>query len=700
MMKKLTTIMVFALAFIAPSKAQNFLSKVPNNATMVVKYGGENFSKKMPLQKIDQYSFIKNTLFKMLHVDTLTSLKNMGINFEKDIYQYVSMQDSSINFVTMVELTNATQFVQLIKGTYGNKIKTTTKDGYEFLAATKDIYFGWNATSATIVFTTYQSNNSYYDYKYNSTSAAADTSAAVTEIGEITQAPVEDKIIFTPPAIVSDEVIQEEVKKPSVKGKNPVVKGKAKTNTTAKKNPATKRAPTKKIKESVEDAVISSEPYNYKRSYEDSVEDAKRDLWYQQQEMYASAKQKITAENITQQFFTTSSTASIQNDISYQKTVDAAANMSVWLNYENILKQYWKYFMGSASSVLHFNKTLISADTSEGFKTAANMYFDNDKMRIEQKTFTADATLAKLGVDMMNNKQSVAIANYVNPNALGHFSLSINTEAMANYYYSVLKKSLNSMPFINEYSDVVNAYVDLMEIIIDEKGIADLMPGNFLFVMHDAKTKAVSYTDYEYDKEYNRKEVTKTKNELSPNFTFVMETRKEKFFQKIIDLPIRFAKKERVDYQNKGGYYELSFGKDKYPINSLYFIVKDDRAVITTSKEVVDMTLANKGFETDLATKNSILNNNYSLKLNATQIIETMKSSFNTDVNVKIANYMQQNMGNITMESAVKDGNIQATTIMNIKGQHNNSLEFFFNMIDAINNIVEKDKQEKEKKID
>jgi hypothetical protein len=42
---------------------------------------------------------------------------------------------------------------------------------------------------------------------------------------------------------------------------------------------------------------------------------------------------------------------------------------------------------------------------------------------------------------------------------------------------------------------------------------------------------------------------------------------------------------------------------------------------------------------------------------------------------------------------------VQGTTILNIKGNHNNSLEFFFDMIESINNIMEQDKQEKEKKL-
>lgn len=84
---------------------------------------------------------------------------------------------------------------------------------------------------------------------------------------------------------------------------------------------------------------------------------------------------------------------------------------------------------------------------------------------------------------------------------------------------------------MNGYSDVVDVYIDLMQIIIDEKGIAELLPGNYMFVMHDMKPQIVDYTDYEYDTEYNRKEVKKTRMELSPDFTFAIETHREDFMQ-------------------------------------------------------------------------------------------------------------------------------------------------------------------------
>ena len=193
--------------------------------------------------------------------------------------------------------------------------------------------------------------------------------------------------------------------------------------------------------------------------------------------------------------------------------------------------------------------------------------------------------------------------------------------------------------------------------------------------------------------------VTKTKKELAPDFTFVIETKREGFMERIANLPVKYAEKWKYNYKNKGGYYELAFDGDKYPISSLYFMVKDGKAIVTTSKDIVDMTLNNTAFNIDADTKKSMLNNNYSLKINSKKLLEKLAPEFNTGTNKKIGNYLMENIGNIKMESSFKDDMIQGTATMDIKGTHANSFEFFFDMIDDINNIIENDKFKKAEKI-
>jgi hypothetical protein len=662
------------------TKAQNYLSKVPSTSSVVIKYSGENFSKQVPLQKLDSYNFIKHNFFKLLHIDTLTSLQNIGINFQQGAYQYITMEDSAMSFVTLLHLNNAQQFLQLIKGTYkaGTATKTERKNGFDLIAIDAATYIGWNETSAVIVHTTYQNKRSYY-YDY----VSVDSVQAV-----IVEAPVSvaDTIKFTPSKIAKD--------------KKPVVKKSATTK--SKTKPAPKKPVTKKpviVDEEVkEETVLAQAEEDSKYHIQDSINNLKRELWEQQQDMIAKKKQQEVAEKIMNSTFT-GTINSIQNDLSYTKIIDPAAHASVWINAESLSRQYWNSMYLGMFYGLGRNPQYMMKDTTDGFKSSVNIYFEKNKMRMEQKTFSADTKMATMGMDIMKSKQNAGMVKYVNPDNIGYFSMSINTEAMANYYYTVMKKYMANTFYMNEYADIVNVYIDLVEILIDEKGIADLMPGNVLFVMHDLKPRLVNYTDYEYDKDFNSKQVQKTKKELSPNFTFIMETRKEGFMQKIASLPLKYAEKEHFDYKERGGYYELAFDSGKYPISSLYFMVKDGKAIVTTSKEVVDMTLNNTGFATDADSKNSILNNNYSLKLNSKRLMERLGTEFSTDVNKKISDYVMKNIGDIKMESSLKDGMIQGTTIMNINGNHSNSLEFFFNLMDSINSIIEKDKQEKEKSV-
>ncbi len=551
MIKKLIAFTLL-LATFATTTAQNLLSKVPNNAAGVIKYAAENFTKNTTLQKLDSYSFVKKDFFKMLHIDSLTSIKNIGINFEKDVYQYFSMQDTSVTFVTLLNLTNAEQFLNVIKANYNSTGKLEKNNGFSFYTANDNTYFGFTNDVAIIINTSYQNKKNYYDYQYGN----SDTAVAATAVVEVN---VESTIAVDAASVAVEEIttVPTQKKKVTTKGKKPVAQ--AKSNTA--KIQALKKA--KKIKEERE------------RFVADSIETVKRDLWYQQQDMIAKKYQYGIAEKIMNTTFN-GNTTSIGNELKYTKIIEPGAHISVWLNNETLMSQYNNFFaLGRYYGMGGYNSygriTEYQKDTSANFNSSVNVYFEKDKMRMEQKTFSTDAELTKMGNAVMDSKQNASMLNYVNADNVGYLSMSVNTEAMTNYYYTVIKKYLNNNSYMNEYGEAVNLYVDLLQILIDEKGIADLTPGNYLFVLHDMKNRLVSYTDYEYDKEYNKKEIKKTKTELTPNFTYIMETRKDAFMERIMNLPLKYAKKEKWNYTQKNGYNELIFKEGELPISSLYF---------------------------------------------------------------------------------------------------------------------------------
>ncbi|MBL0359082.1 MAG: hypothetical protein IPP72_20445 [Chitinophagaceae bacterium] len=686
-MKRIITSVALICSALTVANAQISISNVPANASLVIKYSRDNFSKNVPLKKLASYNFVKNNLFKALKIDSLTSLEGTGISFGNDVYQYVVMDDSATSFVTLFNLLDVPQFLKLVQANYHAEMKPEQKNGFQFLATSRDTYLGWNDKQAIFVFCSYKNKKNYYDYpvadSVMGTVVITDSASAVVD------APIEERI---------EEIREEPAPQPAPKVKKQIP-GKKKNAAVrkGKKGMAKKPAPKKKVEEPEE--IMIDEVKEYHMSYEDSIANEKREAWYQEQEIFAAAKQKLIADSIINMVFNAKN-VSIENEVSYKKIIDPAAHVSVWLNYDNMMNQYWSTIFRGWGKITRNNLTPVNFKGSEnkGFRSGINVFFEKDKMRLDQKMYSPDEEMAALGREIYNSKQSNSLAGYISPDNIACMSASINTEAMANYYYKLIRQYLSSNPYTNEYSGIVDVYMDLMEIIIDEKAIAELMPGNMVMVLHDMKTKSVTYTDYVYDDNFKSKEVTRTKQELSPNFTFAMETKKEAFMQKLAKLPLKFAAKEKFNYKEEGGYYELAFDADKYPISSLYFMVKDGKAIVTTSKEVIDMTLNNTGYALDAATKNSILNNNMYLRINTKKMIRQINPELSTDLSKKISNYLEENMGDVKMEGGIKDGMMQGTTTMNITGNHANSLEFFFNMIDAINDIMEKDKLEREKK--
>ena len=696
-------ILALAISIIAcTATAQNFIDKIPSNVSMVIKYAGENFSRNMPLKKMDSYSFVKENLSKAFKIDSLTSLRDLGIDFEKDTYQFVSMEDSSMSFVSLFHLNNLPVFLKLVDANYHAEMKPEKMNGYEFLTLSADTYLGWNNSQAVLVVSKFQNNNRFnYYYSYpTDTVAIADSTTTVIEdiqVDTVVMAPVEDYTIEKKEAAPVE-------KTKTIKGKK---NGKKKTTVNAKKitrEPAKKPVKKSKPKEIIDEEKIEAEEESTSTTvtpgyqYNDSSWQAKRDAWDRTQDSIAKARQKLVSSNIIERQFN-GTVASIANDISYKKVIDAPAHVSMWINSDNFLRQYWSSFYRGFSPYGFSGAALAKDNKGDGFRSGVNLFFEKDKLRIEQRSFSPDEKMANLGKDLFNNKQSASLLNFVNPGNIGYFSMSLNTEALANYYYKMFRQYLSNTPYMSEYADLIDVYIDLLEIMIDEKAIAELTPGNYMFVLHDMKTKMVSYTDYEYDDSFKYKEVKKTKPELSPNFTFVMETKREGFIQKVMDLPLKYAKKEKFNYQEKGGYYELVLDSGKYPLSSMYFMVKNGKAIVTTNKESIDMALTNKGYSPDGETRNSILNNNYSLRINSKKLLQQLNAELSTDLNKKISAYLEENIGDVRMESSLKDGMMQGTTTMTITGNHTNSLEFFFNMIDAINNIMEKDKEQREKKI-
>lgn len=638
------TIIAFICILNTISFSQTFLKKIPAHASLVIKYKGENLFKQLPLQKLNGYQFIKNNLFKVLSIDSTTKLENTGINFNVDTYQYLITADTCISFITVMDLKNEAQFVKFANSNFANAKNLPNIKKYKLISISNNTYIAWNKSEAIFINTTFKKANNYYMGPKTETSTVVDTAYVMQEQNVDTTMNTTEE---------ANSVSTEEV--------------------TAKENAQTE-----------------------KYRIEDSIYAANQNEWDAAQKIIVDTRQLFAAQNIISAHVGSRAT-SLENDMSYKKIIDPEAPISVWLDTENIITQYSSFLYSGIFGLATL--PAYNHDKNEGYKSAVNIYFDKDKMRMENKTYSPNVAMNNLALNMMDSKQNASLTKYINADNIGYLSMSINTEATAKYYYAIMKNYLQKSSIVGEYGDLVDIYIDLMEITIDENAIAKLMTGNALMVMHDLKPKTVEYTDYEYDADFNKTEIKKTKEELSPDFTIIVETKMESFMQKLANLPVKYAEKGGYNYTNKGEYYHLSFGEKKKLITDMYFMVKDNKAIITTSLNVINHTINNTSFNLDAANTDAIMQNNYAMQLNSKRLMEKLKTLVNTEANKKISNYLINNLGDIKMQSAVKDGMVQGVTTMNIAGSHNNSLEYFFNLLDNINKIMLEGKSSDEKAV-
>src|SRR5690606_11903726 len=75
-----------------------------------------------------------------------------------------------------------------------------------------------------------------------------------------------------------------------------------------------------------------------------------------------------------------------------------------------------------------------------------------------------------------------------------------------------------------QYEGEISLGTEILSLLLDEEAIATVAKGDGLFVLNGIAEQEVTYTDYEYDEDYNYKEVEKTKMETIPDFLFMFSS--------------------------------------------------------------------------------------------------------------------------------------------------------------------------------
>jgi hypothetical protein len=240
-----------------------------------------------------------------------------------------------------------------------------------------------------------------------------------------------------------------------------------------------------------------------------------------------------------------------------------------------------------------------------------------------------------------------------------------------------------------DYQKEMELVMETMKIVLDEKAITKIAPGNGIFVLNELKSKTVEYTDYEYDDDYNEKEVKKTKEIAVPNFTFAFATENEGYWNRIFDM-LTTNKVTAKKFSKNGDFYAFSEGKNDGYFDKLFFTVKDGIVYVTTSTE--NISAKNQSEISEKWAKDSA---KYPLsgRFDIQKLMVGLEKEFKTPSERKTLDLLKKNLGEVYFKTEAKGEKIETEINYNIKNASENSLMYFFDVIDEVYKMKESDKK-------
>lgn len=183
-----------------------------------------------------------------------------------------------------------------------------------------------------------------------------------------------------------------------------------------------------------------------------------------------------------------------------------------------------------------------------------------------------DKALAEMTKRMYARKPNSKFSKYLTDKTLGFFNVNINSEAYLREMPAYMAKYYSGL--LGPQQDVVEWGLMALEIALDEKAIAQVMPGDHLVVVNGLRKFKKDYIDYTYDDDYNATEVKKTKEETLPVFIWMFTSKDQRLIKKGLDMAVS----KQVGQVYDGIY---AFSKQKAKDFPMYVLLKEDLVMVS-----------------------------------------------------------------------------------------------------------------------
>lgn len=324
------------------------------------------------------------------------------------------------------------------------------------------------------------------------------------------------------------------------------------------------------------------------------------------------------------------------------------------------------------------------------------MFFDLTQQgnKITLKTgVTLGKDLVKLTKQLYARKPNPKFAKYLTEETLGYFNVNVNSEAYLKEIPAFFTKNMKK--YFGKENEVLELMALGLEIALDEKAVAKIMPGDNLVVVNGITNLKIDYVDYDYDDNYDVKEVNKTKEEKVVSFIWMFTSEDQRIIKKALDVAV-----SKSDASFVGGIYKIKQGNGKdFP---LYLMFNEDLVMISNDSLQLNKILHKDNYPTkpNKSFAKLMKGSKFSAAFQTKKIPALTK-----DLNLVLGNSWRStlaelnNYGNFTLSSkGIVGDRLETDLQLELPANANNGLQFMINQL--LDGIVPDEQPELDNPID
>lgn len=643
-------LIAFASLITSTLSAQDLATKIPHDAFAVVNIQTGQFFKLIHVKDFDQSTIGKALvdLGEKIGASEITSVADYGFDLNSTSYFWTTKTDSVTHFTVAIPLSDVSAFERIFTAN-----EETEQQGpvqwFTKLLDDDPVTFAWD--NRMLCISTGSPVNSYFE------------SAEVAERYGITDDKYEnyydepdtilaDETTLAPPVVTMEEYPKEA------------------TDAMAEAADAT---------EVVVDSVATDVAYEDEPAEIDSETDwwtdtmayaeeaASYEDFYSKNVRIKDSLAGVWAREYTASIFNHPADQSILSNRSYLRSVKKDALMTGWLSnleaiYSTLLPDLFG-MRGDGKLFRYYGSVYagLYAD-GEGFKLGTEMEVSDNLARSFKRIYRPK----------LNRK----FLKYLDSDkAVGFFGFAMDSKA----YLEELPKLMNDTygKIFAQYESEISLGAEIVSLLLDEEAIASVAKGDGLFVLNGIAEKEVTYTDYEYDEDYNYTEVEKTRMETIPDFLAMFSSDNASLYNRFVNY---FEQKMLLS--GDGGLYRVE--EPTLPFD-LYLYRKDNIIFLGTSKEEMENVRDNRiQGSINKAHRALLTKNRFAGLLSAKKLSEDIpEDQLRTLDNYIAFHKMFGNLGDFYFRSnGIKGNTVTGEFVAQTPEGYDNAVQYLFALID------------------